>query len=202
MKRGALWIRLGLLLLAAALLLSGYNMVDSRKAGETSRQVIAQMYEALPTGPSAETEAPPPPEYLLEEDREMPEQTIDGRDYIGVLNIPALGLELPVISQWDYPALKVAPCRYSGSLYQDDLIICAHNFASHFGNLKKLRVGDTLLFTDMEETTFTYKMVARETIQPTDFEAMEAGDWDLTLFTCTVGGQSRVAVRFAREEST
>ena len=63
-------------------------------------------------------------------------------------------------------------------------------------------MGDTLLFTDMAKNTFTYKMVARETIQPNDFEAMEAGDWDLTLFTCTVGGQSRVAVRFAREENT
>ena len=200
MKRGTLWIRLGLLLLAAALLLSGYNMLDSHQAGETSRQVIERMYEA--TESLAETQAPAIPEYLLEEDREMPEQTIDDRDYIGVLNIPALELELPVISHWDYPALKVAPCRYSGSLYQNDLIICAHNFASHFGNLKKLRVGDTLLFTDMAKNTFTYKMVARETIQPNDFEAMEAGDWDLTLFTCTVGGQSRVAVRFAREENT
>ena len=62
------------------------------------------------------------------------------------------------------------------------------------------RYKSPLLLTDMEETTFTYKMVARETIQPTDFEAMEAGDWDLTLFTCTVGGQTRVTIRFEREE--
>ena len=43
-------------------------------------------------------------------------------------------------------------------------------------------------------------MVERETLNPTDVAGMEAGDWDLTLFTCTVGGQSRVTVRFARAE--
>ena len=200
MKRGAFWIHLGLLLIAAALFLSAYNTMDSRKDGETSRQVIAQMCQALPTETAAETEAPAVPEYLLDAEREMPVQTINGRDYIGVLTIPSLELELPVLSQWDYPALKVAPCRYSGSLYQDNLIICAHNYASHFGKIKNLRVGDTAIFTDMAENVVRFQLAAQETIQPEDLEAMEAGDWDLTLFTCTVGGQSRVTVRFVRED--
>ena len=199
MKRGAFWIHLGLLLLAAALFLSAYNTMDSRKAGETSRQVIAQMCQTLPTETAAETEAPAIPEYLLDADREMPVQTINGRDYIGVLTIPSLELELPVLSQWDYPGLKVAPCRYSGSLYRDDLILCAHNYVTHFGRLKDLRVGDTVLFTDMDDHTTAYQMVERETLAPTDVEGMAAGDWDLTLYTCTVGGKSRVTVRFARQ---
>ena len=201
MKRGAFWIHLGLLLIAAALFLSAYNTMDSRKAGATFRQVIAQMCEALPTQTTAETEAPAVPEYLLDADREMPVQTINGRDYIGVLTIPSLELELPVLSQWDYPALKVAPCRYSGSLYQDNLIICAHNYASHFGTLKNLRVGDTAIFFFLFENVVSFQLAAQETIQPEDLEAMEAGDWDLTLFTCTVGGQTRVTVRFVREDS-
>ena len=200
MKRGAFWIHLGLLLIAAALFLSAYNEMESHEARNSAQQVIAQMCQALPTETVAETEAPAIPEYLLDADREMPVQTINGRDYIGVLTIPSLELELPVLSQWDYPALKVAPCRYSGSLYQDDLIICAHNYASHFGKLKNLRVGDTAIFTDMAENVVRFQLAAQETIQPEDLEAMEAGDWDLTLFTCTVGGQSRVTVRFVRED--
>lgn len=200
MKRGAFWIHLGLLLIAAALFLSAYNEMESHEARNSAQQVIAQMCQTLPTETAAETEAPAIPEYLLDADREMPVQTINGRDYIGVLTIPSLELELPVLSQWDYPALKVAPCRYSGSLYQDDLIICAHNYASHFGKLKNLRVGDTAIFTDMAENVVRFQLAAQETIQPEDLEAMEAGDWDLTLFTCTVGGQSRVTVRFVRED--
>lgn len=109
------------------------------KPRDSARQVIAQLCDALPTE-AGDDEAEPTtlPESLPDVRREMPVKTINGRDYIGVLSIPSLELELPVISQWDYPALKVAPCRYSGSLYQDNLIICAHNYASHFGKLKEL----------------------------------------------------------------
>ena len=198
--RGTAWIHVGLLLIAAALFLSAYNEMASHEARNSAQQVIEQLCETLPTESTAGNEAPAVPEYLLDAGREMPVQTINGRDYIGVLSIPSLELELPVISQWDYPALKVAPCRYSGSLYQDNLIICAHNYASHFGKLKTLQPGDTVQFTDMDENVVTFRMVERETLGPTDVEGMEAGDWDLTLFTCTVGGQTRVTIRFEREK--
>lgn len=200
-NRGTVWINAGLLLIAAALFLSAYNERESHEARDSARQVIAQLCDALPTE-AGDDEAEPTtlPESLPDVQREMPVKTINGRDYIGVLSIPSLELELPVISQWDYAALKVAPCRYSGSLYQNNLIICAHNFATHFGKLKNLRVGDIAIFTDMEENAVTFQMVERETLEPTDLEGMEAGDWDMTLYTCTVGGQSRVTVRFVREE--
>ena len=192
-NRGTVWINAGLLLIAAALFLSAYNERESHEARDSARQVIAQLYDALPTEAGEPTTLP-------DVRREMPVKTINGRDYIGVLSIPSLELELPVISQWDYPALKVAPCRYSGSLYQDNLIICAHNYASHFGKLKELQPGDTVLFTDMDEHVVTFQVVERETLNPMDTEGMEAGDWDLTLFTCTIGGQTRVTIRLERVE--
>lgn len=192
-KRGTVWINAGLLLIAAALFLSVYNEWESHEARDSARQVIAQLCDALPTEAGEPTTLP-------DVRQEMPVKTINGRDYIGVLSIPSLELELPVISQWDYPALKVAPCRYSGSLYQDNLIICAHNYASHFGKLKELQPGDIVLFTDMDEHVVTFQMVERETLNPMDAEGMEAGDWDLTLFTCTIGGQTRVTIRLERVE--
>ena len=192
-NRGTVWINAGLLLIAAALFLSAYNAWESHEARDSARQVIAQLCDELPTEAGEPTTLP-------DVRREMPVKTINGRDYIGVLSIPSLELELPVISQWDYPALKVAPCRYSGSLYQDNLIICAHNYASHFGKLKELQPGDIVLFTDMDEHVVTFQMVERETLNPMDAEGMEAGDWDLTLFTCTIDGQTRVTIRFERVE--
>lgn len=192
-KRGTVWINAGLLLIAAALFLSVYNEWESHEARDSARQVIAQLCDALPTEAGEPTTLP-------DVRQEMPVKTINGRDYIGVLSIPSLELELPVISQWDYPALKVAPCRYSGSLYQDNLIICAHNYASHFGKLKELQPGDIVLFTDMDEHVVTFQVVERETLNPMDVEGMEAGDWDLTLFTCTIDGQTRVTIRLERVE--
>ena len=206
---GRIWINTGLLLLAAALFLWAYNGQESRRAGDSAQQVITELTQSLTQQPPAEAgaeaeqeEAPAVklPEYLLDAQREMPEKTVNGLAYIGVLSIPSLNLELPVLSQWSYPNLKVAPCRYSGSLYQNDLIICAHNYASHFGRLKTLQPGDTLLFTDMDDQVVTFQMVERETLEPDDEEAMTTGQWDLTLFTCTPGGQTRVTVRFQRAD--
>lgn len=204
---GRIWINTGLLLLAAALFLWAYNGQESRRAGDSAQQVITELTHSLTRQPPAEAGADPErseapavklPEYLLDAQREMPEKTVNGRAYIGVLSIPSLNLELPVLSQWSYPNLKDAPCRYSGSLYQNDLIICAHNYASHFGRLKTLQPGDTLLFTDMDDQVVSFQMVEQETLEPNDQEAMTTGDWDLTLFTCTPGGQTRVTLRFQR----
>lgn len=202
-KNGTVWINLGLLLVAAALFLAAYNLKESQQAQQTAGDVIDKMCENLPAAPdaTAETEPPALPEYLRDPNREMPVQTIDGRDYIGVLSIPALELELPILSQWSYPNLKVAPCRYLGSAYNGSLVIAAHNYSTHFGNLKSLQAGESVLFTDMDGTVFFYEVVALETLMPTEVEEMVSGDWDLTLFTCTLGGQSRVTVRCARVES-
>lgn len=213
-QEGLLLITIGLLLIAAALFLVSYNLYDELRAEQSARQAVTQLdaylpAEAAPEAPSdsagdqeplASDERTVIPDYVLSPNMEMPVETINGIDFIGVLRIPALELELPVISEWNYPNLKSAPCRYSGSAYLNNLILCGHNYASHFGSLKTLSEGDIATFTDIDGNVFIYKMVERETLNPTDIEGMESGNWDLTLFTCTVGGQSRVTIRFELEE--
>lgn len=96
--------------------------------------------------------------------------------------------------------LRRTPCRYSGSAYRDDLILLAHNYESHFGRLKSLSPGDAVLFTDADGNEFAYEVLELEMLRPTAVEDMTAGDWDLTLFTCTLGGQARVTVRCLRTD--
>ena len=213
-QEGLLLITIGLLLIAAALFLVSYNLYDELRAEQSARQAVTQLDAYLPAeaAPEASTnsagdqeplvsdERTVIPDYVLSPNMEMPVETINGIDFIGVLRIPALELELPIISEWNYPNLKTAPCRYSGSAYLNNLIICGHNYTSHFGTLKNLWEGDIATFTDIDGNVFIYKMVERETLNPTDIEGMESGNWDLTLFTCTVGGQSRVTIRFELEE--
>lgn len=189
-RKGFFLITIGLLLIAAALCLTGYNLWDEKRAQESVSAVTEQMKNEIPAVESEEQ-----PAYILNPEMEMPKETINGRDYIGVLEIPSRGLELPIISEWSYPALKVSPCRYVGSAYTDDLIIAAHNYASHFSCLKDLQMGEIISFTDIDGNVFQYEIVERETLMPTAVEEMESGEWDLTLFTCTVGGQYRVTVR-------
>ena len=105
-----------------------------------------------------------------------------------------------MIAEWSYPALRIAPCRYMGSVYQDNMILCAHNYSTHFGRLAELKVDDEAVFTDIEGNAYTYHMTAQEIISGTDPAAMESGDWDLTIFTCTIGGKNRITIRFAKTE--
>ena len=189
----------GLLLIAAALFLTCFNLWDERRATNSAGEALRELEAVRPE----EAEATEPgeaeiPAYLLDPGREMPAVEVDGSRYIGVLEVPSLGLELPVMETWSYPNLRVAPCRYSGSAYQDDMIVAAHNYKTHFGQLKELRPGDEVRFTDTEGNVFRYAVAELETLGKYDVEEMTSGDWALTLFTCTYGGQSRVTVRCLR----
>ena len=208
-KRGKICTGIGLLLLAAALFLTAYNLWSDAKAGKTADTVLEQLTPeldekksiSLPALPSGESlEEAYIPDYILNPEMEMPVGKIDGQQYIGVLRIPALSLELPVISEWSYPSLQIAPCRYAGSAYLNNMVIAAHNYYSHFGYLKNLSQGDEVTFTDMDGNVFRYEVAELETLSPFAIEEMTSGDWALTLFTCTVGGQSRVTVRCERME--
>ena len=192
---------LGAVLILAALSLFLGNRTEARQAERSSAEILPLVMENIrqpaPTGQAAGTAEPELPDPY---DTTMTVVEIDGYGYIGYLSIPALGLELPVMSDWDYPRLRIAPCRYAGSSKADNLVIAAHNYERHFGNLAKLSPGDAVYFTDMDDVVSRYAVVAVETLAPSDVENMTAGKYDLTLFTCTYGGGSRVAVRCDRVE--
>lgn len=195
LKKGSIFIIIGLLLLVAALLLTCFNLYDQFRGERSVENIMDKMILKNREHSLQEGEIP---DYILNPDMEMSVETIDGRDFIGTLEIPSLNLNLPIISQWSYGNLRVAPCRYDGSAYKNNMILAAHNYPSHFGNLKYLKEGEHVIFTDADGNKFTYTAVVRETLMPTAVNEMlskEEEDWDLTLFTCTVGGRSRVVVR-------
>jgi sortase A len=205
-QAGNVLIAVGVLLLVASALLWGYNLWENHRAGETAAAVLSQLPASQETeaGDAATLSATPAdtvpaaedlPLYVTHPDMEMPTVEIDGNSYIGRLDIPALELSLPVMSEWSYPNLKLAPCRYEGSAYQNDLIIAAHNFKRHFGTLRNLSYGDSVTFTDAEGNVFHYEVAEIEQLEPTAIEEMKDGGWALTLFTCTVGGSYRVTIR-------
>ena len=206
-KRGSLFIVLGLLMLFSAFGLTFYNLRESQQAEAVAQVTVEYIHETIPeTIPEtkesftmellydeySEVEIP---SYILNPNMNMPIVHYDGWDYIATISIPNLDLEVPVISEWSYPALRVAPCRYVGSAYLDNLIIAGHNYASHFGRLNELNEGEKVVLTDSDGNVFTYYVACREVLQPTAIDQMTQGDWDLTLFTCTVGGKARVTVR-------
>ena len=201
-KLGILCVILGLGLLAGSLALYLHNGQEAEAAEQTVTAVVPQVLQQIPETPPPEAAAlrVTPVEFLDPADLEMKETEVDGYTYIGVLSIPKLGLELPVMAGWDYVRLKVAPCRYRGTVLGNDLVLMAHNYRSHFGRIDQLVHGDTVCFTDMNGIATVYSVVGRDVLAPDAVEEMTAGHFDLTLFTCTYGGQSRVTVYCDRAE--
>lgn len=199
---GKIFTITGLLLFAAALALSAYNFWDGYRA-EQSREKLLEEYrdknqDISDKGEQADESDGQIPDYQLNPEMEMPEialEDLDGVACIGVLEIPAIDLKLPVLSEWSYPLLKKSPCRYSGSAYLDNLVIAAHNYRTHFGKLKELETGDEVIFTDAAGNRFEYKVAVVEALTPQSVEDMTSGEWALSLFTCTLDGKNRVTVR-------
>lgn len=198
MKRicGIFLILLGLTMLYGAYRLSRSNEADAVIAEKVVLDVLPQMVEQIPKEPTTDAVARSviPVEYLEPEDLTMTEKTIDGYSYIGYLSMPTIGRELPILADWDYDLLKKAPCRFTGTIRGNDLVLMAHNYRSHFGKLSELRLGDRLTFTDMDGVVTIYEVVAKDILDPSAVEELTAGIYDLALFTCTYGGQSRMTV--------
>lgn len=194
-------IILGLLCLLTAIGFVVYNHFEA-KNGETVSQILLQDLQTNMQGsdpaeavPSENTSEETLSALMNSTSGEM--LTIPAGNYasIGILSIPVLELELPVLTDWDYAKLKVAPCHYFGSCYTSDFVIAAHNYAAHFGRLSQLQPGDLVIFTDVSGITHCYETVLLETLSATATEEMIASGFDLSLYTCTPGGGSRVTVR-------
>ena len=123
---------------------------------------------------------------------------LDGASYIGVLSIPKLDLNLPVNKTWSYPELKRTPCRYSGGIEEGSLVVAAHNYRSHFRNIDRLGAGEAVTLTDAEGNRHSYETAKLEIVAPTSVDAVVNSEYDLTLFTCTSDGNSRIVLRCVR----
>ena len=186
---GTVCIVLGVLLMLAAGGLYAYNRYEDAHAGAEAQTVVQDLEEKVVE--KTETAAESTPEEMT---AELPSVFVDGYDYVGVLTIPALDLRLPVMQDWSYPKLKIAPCRQYGSSRTNDMVIAAHNYETHFGKIGTLAVGDEIRFTDMDGIVNEYVVNKVEVLDPHSVEEVEHSGYALVLYTCTYGGKTRIVV--------
>lgn len=188
-KTGKLIMSAGILLIASSMALLLYNSYTENRAAEISEKVVAQLDI---TATEAFDELP---DYVINPEMALPVKEIDGKNYVGTLSVTALGLDLPVIEEWSYDNFKTAPCVYEGTPYKNNFIVAAHNYRKHFGSLSRLKQGDSVFFKDMDGNIFRYEVMYTEILDNNAVEEMSSGEWDMTLFTCTYGGATRITVR-------
>lgn len=197
---------LGLAMIAGSGWLIYGNKTQDEMAGNMSEVALVEIRREIDKAPATTFE----PQPTLEPDSELPAATpvpemptveIDGHEYIGFLEMPTIGISLPVMSDWSYPKLRIAPCRYWGSAYDDSMVVMAHNYDRHFGRISTLEIGAPVQFIDVEGNIFRYVVAAHEQLERGDVQKMITDSWDFTIFTCTYGGASRVTVRLTRVEA-
>lgn len=177
-----------LLLVGCALLFMAggwyiYNLAEDASAGRRAEEILKQ-FDDTPID-TAGTKAP----VII----------VGGDAFCGKIIIEKLSAELPVYAEWDDARLKSAPCRYTGNIDTNDMIIAAHNYKSHFGSLGKLAVGDEVTFIDAYGKAHLFEVRELITLDGTAVSDMQSGGWDFTLFTCTKSGEQRVTVRCKRK---
>ena len=195
---GVICIFLGVVCILSSVGFVVYNRWEDQNAEGIAKDLLEDvqsiMDEKQPEQPlPADTvNLPDDPEKIP---TEMATVKVDGYDCIGVLSVPVLDLELPVLTDWSYAKLKKAPCHYYGTYYEKDFVIAAHNYQSHFGKLSELQPKDLILFTDVSGTVYCYEVVLLETLPGNATEEMITSGFALSLYTCTPGGASRITVR-------
>ena len=177
---------LGILFLAGAAGLTLWNFNTDQAAAEESRSLLTELAEAIP-----EVEARP----VFPMENGMPVVEVEGQNYMGAINFPDLDRELPVLASYELEKLKTAPAVYHGTPQTGDLVICAHNYRSHFGPLQRLPIGAQVLLKAVDGNLYEYQVAATEVVSPFAVADVTSGEWDLTLFTCTLGGRTRYVVR-------
>ncbi|MEE1024770.1 MAG: sortase [Acutalibacteraceae bacterium] len=183
------WIGIICVLLGAICIISSvgfvaYNRWENKHAEEIAQDLLEDIQSII--------EEKQPEQFLP---AEMATVKVDGYDCIGILSVPVLDLELPVLTDWSYAKLKKAPCHYYGTYYEKDFVIAAHNYKSHFGRLSELQAGDIVVFTDINNIEHYYEVVLLETLPKNATKEMITSGFDLSLYTCTPGGSNRVTVR-------
>jgi len=195
-----MFILTGMLMILSAAGICVGNVLEDRKAEDYAEQVLADLKKTIPAEPAVSSPAVLPGVEIALPAETAPANTEDAeqQEYCGYLSIPAIGIELPVRQNRSEAELKLSPCRYSGSLETDDLIIAAHNYRSQFGKIRSLAPGDLITMTDLQGKTHSFTVSEIEIIDGGQIGQMMQGggeQWSLTLFTCTLDSQSRVTVR-------
>jgi LPXTG-site transpeptidase (sortase) family protein len=127
---------------------------------------------------------------------------------IGILEIPEINQELPIIGKWSYKLLKISICRYKGPDPNEEgnLVLIGHNYKSgaHFGDLADLSIGSEVFLTNAATgERVRYEVYEIKSIAPDSFSALKSyhGTAGLTLMTCKNNGTNRLLVRCEQKEA-
>lgn len=131
----------------------------------------------------------------------------DGTEYftIGVVNIPSINVNYPILSTYTDALLKIAPCKFHGPNPNEvgNLCIAGHNYrnSKFFSKVPDMQLGDIIEITDLSGNTVEYKVYDMFIVNPDELgctSQLTEGRKEITLITCTDDNKQRHIIK-ARE---
>ena len=176
-----------LFFLTVGLLLIGYAGMQLWNVKQSEQQALAEVKEFL-----SETQGHNDSEAFFtstetDSNPSYPELSYQNGQTIGILQIPLLNKELPIVEGTDENALKNGVGHFTGTVYpgQNDQILLSGHRDTVFTGMDKLKAGDTLI-VEMQHGSFTYVVVSMEIVDENDSTILRstAPNEVLVLSTC------------------
>jgi sortase A len=125
---------------------------------------------------------PEPQNAALEERRDntMSVLSVDGTDFVGIVELPRYASALPVCADWGNTSKY--PCRFSGSIYDGTMQIGATTQKGQYDFYREFSVGDTVIYTDVEGNKYTFTITSLRYEKHADQAALQQEEAPLTLF--------------------
>jgi len=136
-------------------------------------------------------------------------QEIDAKigDYkvIGIINIPKINIEYPILEKTNKESLKLSITKFYGEKINQkgNVVLAGHNNLNKtmFGKINELENGDIIELTDSQMVTVKYQVFNKYVIDPNDIDCIfpiDENTREVTLITCTNRDKNRLVVK-ARE---
>ena len=169
---GRLCIVFGICLLAAAAVTLFAWQSGMRNSARQTAACVQTLRELLPEVQGA----------IREErtDPSMPVLSLNGTDYVGILELPGHASALPVCAEWGH--LYKQPCRFGGSIYDGTMQIGGTSQKGQYAFYRDISVGDAVYFTDMTGNRYAYTVKDIRYGKRTDQAALTQEDAALVLF--------------------
>ena len=122
----------------------------------------------------------------MRQDNAMAVLSLDGQNFLGILEMPKYGSALPVSADWGKTGKY--PCRFSGNVYDRSLQIGATCQQGQYDFYREIELGDPVYFTDTEGNRFSYQVTDIRYESHADQAALTRKDAALTLFIQNIYG--------------
>lgn len=184
------------ILVITAIILAGFvikKQIESKKVEDNTKTVLQEIKKENKSNPEQI-------DVIQEIDQKIGEYKV-----IGIINIPKIGIEYPILEKTNKESLDLSITKFWGEKINQkgNVVLAGHNRLNNtmFGKIDKLENGDIIELTDSQMVTVKYQVFDKYVIDPNDIDCIfpiEENTREVTLITCTNRDKNRLVVK-ARE---